>query len=188
MTEEHRGSTLRQVIEADKPGFLEHLDGLRETHRTMAANTDDTLRNRARERGIAEGIEIAMRAVESWVNVPAREWLYGLLADEWFHLSCEDENSEVAPCCGTLGALRDGLRELMLFQEPHLAGFREATGRQILQLVKEDDDEHGLDDKKQFPILHRVMDGIRADLTKLDAERAAMQPAAGPASSPGTEG
>jgi hypothetical protein len=56
---------LTRRITADKAGFCGHLDGLAAEHRSMA-DSAGTLRARNRELGIAEGLEIARRAVEDW--------------------------------------------------------------------------------------------------------------------------
>ena len=90
-----------------------------------------------------------------------RRWLFGLTADEWFHLASEGENSEVAPCCGNLGELRDDLRTLMQFQAPEDTGWHLAIGRMIVQVVEVDGDGHNLQDRDQYPLLHRVLDGIK---------------------------
>lgn len=92
-----------------------------------------------------------------------RTWLYGLTADEWFHLASEGEHSEVAPCCGNIGAIRDILRELLVFQDPDEVGWRIGTGRELLRLMEGDADEHGLQDRKAFPLLHKVLDGVRCE-------------------------
>jgi hypothetical protein len=105
--------------------------------------------------------------------VSERTWLYGLTADEWFHLASEGEQSEVAPCCGNLGELRDLLRELMIFQPAHDLGWRLPLGERILLVLDADGDGHGLQDAGQFPLLHKVIAGIRADQAQIAAERAA---------------
>lgn len=88
-------------------------------------------------------------------------WLYGLTADEWFHLASEGEDSEVQPCCGNLGSIRDHLRELMAFQSGDDAGWQLAIGRRLLLEVEADGSGHGLDNRGQYPLLHKVLDGIR---------------------------
>jgi hypothetical protein len=163
-----RGSTLRQVIEADKAGFLEHLDGIRQTYRAMDGRTQ---RETARNRGIAEGIEIAIRAVEAWQDAPGRTWLYGLTADEWFHLASEGADSEVAPCCDDIGELRDLLRELMTFQAWDERSFRRVIGDRIMTVVGAEimaigdpgDGGHDLAERTMYPLLNRVLDGIQAE-------------------------
>jgi len=94
--------------------------------------------------------------------MPARRWLYGLTADEWLHLASEGEDSEVAPCCGNLGELRDLLRTLLAFQSPDDAGWQLSLGREIVKAVEADGDGHDLGDAAKFPLLHRVLAGIRA--------------------------
>jgi hypothetical protein len=92
-----------------------------------------------------------------------RRWLYGLTADEWLHLASESDASEVAPCCGNLGTLRDLLRELLAFQSPDDIGWRRSLGRRIAKVVEADGSGHNLDDVTLFPLLHRVLVGIRQE-------------------------
>jgi hypothetical protein len=101
-----------------------------------------------------------------------RRWLYGLTADEWLHLASEGEDSEVGPCCGNLGALRDLLRELLGFQSADDIGFRWALGRHILHTVEADGDGHGLGSPAAFPLLHQVLAGIRGELAGLTGKEA----------------
>lgn len=54
------------TIEADKEGFLGFLAEQRDTHKRMAEG-HQTQKGAARERGIAEGLELAMHFVEDWV-------------------------------------------------------------------------------------------------------------------------
>jgi hypothetical protein len=158
------GGTLRQVIEADKEGFLEYLGEVVKSHRESQASAG-TQRTANREGGIIDGLLIAMRAVRAWKSYPAREWLFGLTADQWFHLASEGPDSEVQPCCGTIGELRDLLREILPFQAEHEWMFRADQCRRIVQIVEEDDpDDHGLNSKTTFPLLHKVIDGIRAEI------------------------
>lgn len=96
-------------------------------------------------------------------EVVPRKWLYGLTADEWLHLAAEDAYSEVGPCCGNLGLLRELLNDLATFQAPDNWGWRLAIGRRVLQAAEMDGDEHGLQDRVAFPLLHRVLDGIREE-------------------------
>lgn len=98
---------------------------------------------------------------ESLVTVP-RTWLFGLTADEWLHLAAEGEESEVAPCCGNLGTLRDDLKFLATCQSAGDAGWHRSTGRHILLAVDNDGDNHSLADPEQYPLLARVCAGIRA--------------------------
>lgn len=94
-----------------------------------------------------------------------RRWLYGLTADEWLHLASEGQESEVPPCCGNLGALRDLLRALLAFQSPDDTGWQHSLGREILKAVEADGDGHGLGSAADFPLLHRVLDGIREEVS-----------------------
>lgn len=57
--------TLRHTIIADKDGFCAHLENQAREHRELAASAR-TLKARNRELGIAEGLEIALRAVQAW--------------------------------------------------------------------------------------------------------------------------
>lgn len=90
-----------------------------------------------------------------------RRWQYGLTADEWFHVACEGENSEIAPCCGNIGTIRDIIRDLTMFQAPEEFGWRKSLGKLLLELIEADgNDNHGLDDPVQFPLLHKIIEGI----------------------------
>lgn len=93
-----------------------------------------------------------------------RQWLYGLTADEWLHLAAEGDQSEVQPCCGNLGELRDLLNELVTFQGPDDTGWRRSIGKHILAIYDADGWGHGLPDRAQFPLLHRVLDGLRREI------------------------
>jgi hypothetical protein len=95
------------------------------------------------------------------VTAEPRRWLFGLTADEWLHLASEGENSEVPPCCGNLGELRDLLRALLGFQSPDDVGWHKSLGREITKLVEADGEGHNLGDAADFPLLHRVLAGIR---------------------------
>jgi hypothetical protein len=174
MADDQHGKTLHQVIEADKAGFLQHLQGLYQMYREQG---DSALlkRDAAAARHTADGIKIAMRAVEAWQDAPdsgpPTQWLYGLTADEWFRLASLNTESEIAPCCGNIGELRDLLRELMTFQSPDETGWRVSLGERILQVYEADgnkpgdaDAGHGLGVAAGFPLLNRVLDGIRAEL------------------------
>jgi hypothetical protein len=98
---------------------------------------------------------------EPLVTVP-RKWLFGLTADEWLHLAAEGENSEVKPCCGNLGELRDSLNSLVTFQAEGESGWHRYIGGRILVLVTRDGDNHHLADPEQYPLLARVCAGLRA--------------------------
>jgi hypothetical protein len=92
-----------------------------------------------------------------------RRWCYGLTADEWFHLASEGDDSEIAPCCGNLGDIRDLIRTLMTFQAADDISWRKSVGRHLLKSVEADGEGHGLQDREKFPLLHRVLDGIKAE-------------------------
>lgn len=96
----------------------------------------------------------------------ARTWLFGLTADEWFHLACEGQESEVPPCCGNIGVIRETLWLLLPYQNPDEAGMAAFWGKDLLRAVEEDGDEHDLQNAEQFPLLHRVMAGIREQAEK----------------------
>lgn len=95
------------------------------------------------------------------LNGAPRAWLYGLTADEWLHLAARGEDSEVAPCCGNLSEARELLNQLATLQAPDDTGWQLAVGRRLLEALSADGAGHGLDDRGQFPLLHRVLDGIR---------------------------
>lgn len=90
-----------------------------------------------------------------------RKWLYGLAADEWFHLACEGQDSEVAPCCGNIGQLREWLQGLASCQ-----GLGESymmCGSVIEAYEAALSDHDAIADASAFPLLHRVMAGVRAE-------------------------
>jgi hypothetical protein len=105
-----------------------------------------------------------------------RTHLYGLTADEWFHLASEGGDSEIAPCCGSIGQLRDLLRELMTFQSPDDIGFRWALGQETLLVIQGDGDGHELGNTKQFPLLHRALEGISEELRQRDEKKLTTPP------------
>lgn len=95
-----------------------------------------------------------------------RTRMYGLTADEWLHLAAEGQDSEVAPCCGDIGQLREWLNglataqgkgESWLFWQPVLDSYEVALGS-----------HDALADEKSFPVLHRVLAGVRAEKTAQD--------------------
>jgi hypothetical protein len=91
-----------------------------------------------------------------------RTWLFGLTADEWLELAALGEDSEVTPCCGTLGELRELLNTLATFQAAEDWGWHKSIGGHILQIVEADGDGHSLQNRDMHPRLGRVLDGIRA--------------------------
>jgi hypothetical protein len=91
-----------------------------------------------------------------------RTWLYGLTADEWLDLAARGEDSEVPPCCGNLGTLRELLNALATCQADEDTGTQLYIGREVLLSLEGDGNGHGLDSRAGFPLLHRVLDGIRA--------------------------
>ena len=95
-----------------------------------------------------------------------RLWTYGLTADEWLHLAAEGDESEVTPCCGNLGELRELLNSMATFQDPGDTGWRKSVGSHILLVLEGDGDGHGLQDPEGFPLLHRVVAGIRGELAQ----------------------
>jgi hypothetical protein len=112
------------------------------------------------------GGEYLLRAEGHWQMPEQRTWLYGLTANEWFHLASEGDESEIRPCCGNIGELRDILRTLMQFQAQYEDGWQRSLGKQALQVVEADGEGHNLSDRDSFPLLHRVLDGIREQLAE----------------------
>jgi hypothetical protein len=102
------------------------------------------------------------------------------------HIASEGEDSEVPPCCGNLGILRDLLRAVTTNQEPRVQKnelcWPDYTEIQLVEYFDDlvqpskDDgaapDNHGLEDPKAYPLLHRVVDGIRANQERFHAKRA----------------
>jgi hypothetical protein len=91
-------------------------------------------------------------------------WQYGLTADEWFHIACEGDRSEVQPCCGNLGDIRDLIRMIMQFQAPEEWGWRKSIGKALTIAVESDQDGHGLSDREMYPLFNRMLDGVKAEL------------------------
>lgn len=178
---------MKRVIEADKDGFLAMLQGRRDEAETASHHAASPRYTRTRQTGITQGLDFAMAAVRDWVIPPEpTPRLYGLTADEWFRLASMSQDSEVAPCCGNIGELRDVLRELMTFQSEDDLGWRLSLGAHVLQVYEGDgnkegssEDGHGLGVAERFPLLNRVLAGIR-DEQKHKNERfdALTQPAA----------
>jgi hypothetical protein len=98
-----------------------------------------------------------------------RKWLFGLTADEWLHLTSEGDKSEVPPCCGNIGTIRDSLRMFTWFQGDDDTAWQKMAGEELLAAVEADGDEHGLQDREGFPLLHRVLDGIRKQAAEAGA-------------------
>lgn len=91
----------------------------------------------------------------------SRKWLYGLTADEWLHLAAEGQDSEVSPCCGNIGGLREYLNALATYQG-------EGESSIMLTAVLESyeaavSDHEAIADATAFPLLHRVLAGVRAE-------------------------
>jgi hypothetical protein len=103
------------------------------------------------------------------VQMPA-SWarLYGLSATEWLHLASEGPDSEVAPCCGDIGHLREYLQMLTTSQGPGsslviLRGFLQAYDAALAS-------HDTLDSEEVFPLLHRVLAGARAEQADWDEQ------------------
>jgi hypothetical protein len=90
--------------------------------------------------------------------------LYGLTADEWFHVASDGPDSEVPPCCGNIGAIRDAIRDLLPYLEDGELYLRRAPGLELLKLLDGDGDQHDLRDRETFPLLNTIADGLRAEL------------------------
>lgn len=94
---------------------------------------------------------------------------YGLTADEWFHLASEGMDSEVQPCCGNIGDVRDLLREMMPFAScEDDIGWRQSIGKRLEQVIEADGEGHGLQNRETFPLLHRVLNGIKQERREED--------------------
>lgn len=104
-----------------------------------------------------------------------KTWAYGLTADEWLHLASEGQDSEVTPCCGNLGAIRDTLMAITTCQAEHDGWMRISLGRDLRAQVAADENGHGLSSREHFPLLHRVLDGIAED-EKKEHERFRQEP------------
>jgi hypothetical protein len=88
--------------------------------------------------------------------------MYGLTADEWLHLAAEGHGSEVAPCCGTIGTLREWLSILAVSQGEGEAALYQPEVLNAYAAALADHD--ALADAAAFPLLHRVVAAIRAEL------------------------
>jgi hypothetical protein len=94
-----------------------------------------------------------------------KTWLYGLTADEWLYLAAEGEASEVPPCCGNIGLIRDLLNALATTQVAEDAhGVQQYLGRQLITALEADGEGHGLHEPESFPLLHRVVAGVEKQL------------------------
>jgi hypothetical protein len=93
--------------------------------------------------------------------VDARTYRFGLTADEWLHLAAEGDASEVAPCCGNIGALRDGLNALATMQSDNDRFTVQLVGQQVANAYAWCVGGHdGIQDPAMFPLLHRVLGGL----------------------------
>jgi hypothetical protein len=91
-----------------------------------------------------------------------RKWMYGLTADEWLHLAAEGQASEVAPCCGDIDGLRGWLNALATCQDGGLSYLLLQPTLDAYEVAAENHET--LRDPGTFPLLHRVLDGIRDQL------------------------
>jgi hypothetical protein len=66
------------VINADRAGFLQHLAIMMAAHE-QAASSAGTVRGARYERGIADGLKLAARAVEAWAEADAAARLIAAL-------------------------------------------------------------------------------------------------------------
>jgi hypothetical protein len=101
---------------------------------------------------------------DKYVMYSSRKWQYDLTADEWFHIACEGDKSEVQPCCGNLGDIRDLIRMVMQFQAPEEFGWRKSIGTQLLEVLAGDEDGHELSNREQYPLFNKMIDGIKKEL------------------------
>lgn len=94
-----------------------------------------------------------------------RRWLYGLTADEWLHLAAEGQDSEVGPCCGDIGALREWLQALASCQGEGESWLVAGPTLDAYETALADHDT--LADPEAFPLLHRVLAGVRNERPEL---------------------
>ncbi len=90
-----------------------------------------------------------------------RIWRYGLTGDEWLHLAAEGDESEVGPCCGNISVLRENLNALATSQGD--SGWAKFFSQSVLESYEMCRDGHKLANEESFPLLHRVLAGIRKD-------------------------
>lgn len=93
-----------------------------------------------------------------------KTWLFGLTADEWFHLAAEGDESEVAPCCGNISDFREALNWLAICQETDTqgepAGWAYTAALHVLDLWRAAAEDFDNDpDLESFPLLKRVLAG-----------------------------
>jgi hypothetical protein len=99
-----------------------------------------------------------------------RTWLFGLTADEWFHLACEGQDSEVAPCCGNISNLREYLQALATCQGEGEAPLMFASVLEAWEIALASHDT--LAEPETFPLLHRVLTAILAEQAVREAASA----------------
>jgi hypothetical protein len=95
-----------------------------------------------------------------------RIWAYGLTADDWMQLACAGADSEVQPCCGNISRVRELIWTLLPLQGPHESWMRAAIGKELIMAVALDGDDHCLGERESFPLLHKVLDGLRSDIER----------------------
>lgn len=101
----------------------------------------------------------------------SRQWRYGLTADEWLHLAGEGICSEVAPCCGDIDGLREWLNALATCQGK---GESALLWRPVLEAYESAASDHeSVASAKGFPLLHRVLAGIREEMANDPLEQMA---------------
>lgn len=115
-----------------------------------------TVRNTASEDEVQFDAETWQAFVSS---LPGRKRLYGLTADEWFALACVGQDSEVGPCCGDIGQLREALQWMAT---SHGEGEDWLPRRSVREAYESALAGHDtLASSETFPLLHRVLDGIK---------------------------
>ena len=131
-------------------------------------------RFRAQHRGWeADQVKTWLKA--AWDAASARTWLYGLTADEWLHLAAEGQDSEVPPCCGDISQLREYLNALVTCQGEGEAWI---LGKPVLDAYAIALGSHDeLANEQAFPLLHRVLAGVRKELAAWDRRAAEYQAA-----------
>ena len=89
-----------------------------------------------------------------------RTYRFGLTADEWIAVAGAGEDSEVGPCCANLSELREHLNALVTLQGDTDGFTVGLIGNGVARAYAWCADDHDLT-PDQFPLLHRVLAGLR---------------------------